>query len=114
MAAAEWPVSRQAVEQARLRVQAAQYAADRAFEQYDLADPKNRLVVDNLERRLNEKLSELRVAREDLEQVLRDDAPLTDRQREELSNLARDFPGVWNHPSTPTALRKKLAVEPAV
>jgi len=98
----------QAVEQARLRVQAAQYAADRAFEQYDLADPKNRLVVDNLERRLNEKLSELRVAREDLDQVLHDDAPLTDEQKQELSNLARDFPSVWNHPDTPTALRKKL------
>ncbi len=41
---------KQEVEQAQLRVQAAQYAADRAFEQYDLADPKNRLVVDNLER----------------------------------------------------------------
>jgi len=104
----ERQVHQQAVEQARLRVQAAQYAADRAFEQYDLADPKNRLVVDNLERRLNEKLAELRVAREDLEQRLHGDAPLTDEQREELSSLARDFPSVWTHPDTPTALRKKL------
>jgi hypothetical protein len=30
-------------------VQAAQYAADRAFDQYAVADPKKRLVINNLE-----------------------------------------------------------------
>jgi DNA invertase Pin-like site-specific DNA recombinase len=97
-----------AVAQARLRVQAAQYAADRAFEQYDLADPKNRLVVDNLERRLNDKLAEVRAAREDLEQRGRQDPPLTEEQREEIHRLSRDFPGVWSDPDTPTSLRKQL------
>jgi len=95
-------------EQARLRVQAAQYAADRAFEQYDLADPKNRLVVDNLEKRLNEKLAEARVAQRDLERRLENDPPLTEQQREELRRLSRDFPRVWNHPDTSTTLRKQL------
>ena len=77
-----------AVEQARLRVQSAQYAADRAFEQYDLADPKNRLVVDNLEQRLNDKLAEVRAAREDLERRSREDPPLTEEQRDEIHRLA--------------------------
>lgn len=98
----------QGVEQARLRVQAAQYAADRAFEQYDLADPKNRLVVDNLEKRLNEKLAEVRVAQRDLERRLDHDPPLTQEQREELHRLSCDFPRVWNHPDTPITLRKQL------
>lgn len=97
-----------AVEQARLRVQAAQYAADRVFEQYDLADPKNRLVVDNLERRLNDKLAEVRVAREDLERRSRQDPPLTEEQRDEIHRLARNFATVWEHPDTPTTLRKQL------
>jgi hypothetical protein len=33
-------------------------ARSRCSRQYDLADPKKRLVVDNLEKRLNEKLTE--------------------------------------------------------
>jgi DNA invertase Pin-like site-specific DNA recombinase len=98
----------QAVEHARLRVEAAQYAADRAFEQYDLADPKNRLVVDNLEKRLNEKLGEVRLAQEDLERRLDKNPPLTKEQREELCQLSRDFPRLWDHPDTPTPLRKQL------
>ena len=99
---------KQEVEQAQLRVQAAQYAADRAFEQYDLADPKNRLVVDNLEQRLNEKLGELRVARENLELKLEGQPGLTEQQRREVHRLSRNFPLVWNHPETPTELRKQL------
>jgi hypothetical protein len=98
----------QSVEQAGLRVQAAQYAADRAFEQYDLADPKNRLVVDNLEKRLNEKLAEVRAAQADLEKRIESEPPLTEEQRAELRGLSRDFPRVWNHPDTPTKLRKQL------
>jgi len=98
----------QGAEQARLRVQAAQYAADRAFEQYDLADPKNRLVVDNLEKRLNEKLAEVRAARGDLERRLEDDPPLTEEQRTKLCELSRDFARVWDDPRTPTTLRKQL------
>lgn len=97
-----------AIVQARLRVQAAQYAADRAFEQYDLADPKNRLVADNLERRLNDKLAEVRAARDDLERRARRDPPLTEEQREEVHRLSRDFPRVWKDPDTPTPLRKQL------
>jgi DNA invertase Pin-like site-specific DNA recombinase len=98
----------QRAEQARLRVQAAQYAADRAFEQYDLADPKNRLVVDNLEKRLNEKLTEVRVAEQELERRLEGDPPLTQEQRAEVRRLSHDFPRVWDHPNTPTTLRKQL------
>lgn len=98
----------QAVEHARLRVQSAQYAADRAFGQYDLADPKNRLVVDNLEKRLNEKLAELQAARVHLEHRFEDDKPLTEEQRQAIHNLARDFPGLWSHPDTPATLRKQL------
>ncbi len=97
-----------AIEQARLRVQAAQYAADRAFGQYDLADPKNRLVVDNLEKRLNDELAEVRGAQQNLERRLEKDPPLTQEQREEIHRLSRDFPSVWTHPDTSTTLRKQL------
>jgi hypothetical protein len=96
------------VKQARLRVQQAQYNADRAFEQYDLADPKNRLVVDNLEKRVNEKLAEVQAAQHDLERWFTQQPPLTDGQREQIRCLSRDFPRLWNHTDTPTELRKQL------
>lgn len=97
-----------ALEQGQLRIQAAQYAADRAFEQYDLADPKNRLVVDTLEQRLNAKLKELHLARQDLEDARASIAPLTPEQRSELEALSRDFPRLWSHPETSPSLKKQL------
>ena len=98
----------QAVGQARLRVQSAQYAADRAFEQYDLADPKNRIVVDTLEKRLNEKLAELQAARAHFERRQQKDNPITEEQRRRIDSLARDVPRLWSHPDTPATLRKQL------
>jgi hypothetical protein len=65
-------------------------------------------VVDNLEKRLNEKLAEVRAAQGELERRLEKDPPLTDEQREQVRRLSLDFPRIWNHPNTPTTLRKQL------
>ena len=99
---------RQAVEQAQLGVEAAQYAADRAFEQFDLVDPKNRLVADTLEERLNDKLAELQAAKERLEQMQAAEEPLSDEQLQHLEQLGRDFPRVWHHPRADAALKKQV------
>src|SRR5690349_9635453 len=49
---------RDQVQEALLRdLQAARYAADRAFRQYDAADPENRLVASELEARWNKALT---------------------------------------------------------
>ena len=88
----------QEIENARLQVEAAQYEADRAFEQFDLCDPKNRLVADTLEERLNEKLVALQRAKDHLEKVSQPEHRVTKEQRQRLKELARDFPSVWNHP----------------
>jgi len=98
----------QAVDQARLTVEAAQYEADRAFEQYDLVDPKNRLVADTLEQRLNGKLAELQAAKLRLEQTQAAEQPLTKLQCQRLQELGRDFPKLWNHPKAAPKLKKRL------
>ncbi len=99
----------QLLEQAQLQVQAAEYEAGRAFEQYDLVDPKNRLVADTLEAKLNEKLVELETARERLEQMqLSQPIELSQEQRQLLEELSRDFPRLWNHPSATPTLKKRL------
>jgi len=99
---------RQAIEQAALAVQAAQYAADRAFEQFDLVDPKNRLVADTLEQRLNDKLADVQAAKDRLEQTRTAEEPLSEKQLQHLSELARDFPRVWNHPRADASLKKRV------
>jgi DNA invertase Pin-like site-specific DNA recombinase len=97
-----------AVEDARLQVEAAQYSADRAFEQFDQCDPKNRLVADTLEQRLNDKLAEVQDAKERHRRLL-DDAPATpDDARDILVALGRDFPRLWNHPCADAKLRKRI------
>ncbi len=96
------------VESTRLQVEAAQYEADRAFDQFDLCDPKNRLVADTLEERLNEKLAELQNAKQNLADLDEIDGRLTDAQRRRLDELARDFPSVWQHEDADPKLKKRI------
>lgn len=98
----------QAIEQARLALQAAEYEVQRAFEQFDLVDPKNRLVADTLEERLNQKLTERQTAQQRLDRTLDLDEPLTEAHRERLRELARDFPRLWNHPKADATLKKRI------
>jgi DNA invertase Pin-like site-specific DNA recombinase len=98
----------QAVEQAALGVEAAQYEAERAFDQFDLVDPKNRLVADTLEQRLNDKLATLQIARERMAQMQAAQKPLSDEQCQRLAQLGRDFSRVWNHPKADAMLKKRL------
>jgi len=98
----------QAARAARLQAEAAQYEVDRAFEQFDLVDPRNRLVADSLEERLNQRLVELRDAKDALAKVLADTPALTPEQVRRLDQLARDFPLVWNHPNADITLKKRL------
>ena len=96
------------LENARLQVEAARYQADRAFEQFDLCDPKNRHVAGTLEERLNEKLAERQAAGDRYEEIAKADPVLTEERRARLEVLARDFPSVWNHPQANPKLRKRL------
>jgi DNA invertase Pin-like site-specific DNA recombinase len=93
---------------ARLAVEAAQYEVDRAFEQFDLVDPKNRLVAGSLEERLNLRLADLQVAKETLASRVATEQPLSDLQRRRLDDLARDFAALWNHPGADVTLEKRL------
>jgi hypothetical protein len=85
--------------QARARqVEQLEYEAQRAFEQYDEVDPRNRLVATELERRWNEKLRELE----------REARPLSGEERERLLSLGRDFSRAWHSDECPMELKKKI------
>lgn len=83
------------------------YDAERARRQYTAAEPENRLVVRELERRWETALQEQRQAEEALdrfryEQPLR----LTDEQRQRIRDLASSLPTLWHLPTTKVVERQ--------
>jgi DNA invertase Pin-like site-specific DNA recombinase len=85
--------------QIELALQQARYEAARAQRQYDVADPENRLVASELERRWNERLVavhnlEVEIDRLDVET----ESPLTEADRERLMALGQDLVQAWESP----------------
>jgi len=98
----------QVVRALELELKAAHYAADRAGSQYEAADPKNRLVADELERRWNAGLErvaevEARIAKEKSEHA----AP-EPPSSEQLLGLAKDLEQVWDDPQSDVRLKKRI------
>ena len=88
-------------------LEAARYAADRAFRQYDAADPANRLVAGELEARWNKALA--RVAETEGKIAAHDAAtPTAVVDPPALATLAADLKTVWTAPSTDARLKKRI------
>src|SRR4029077_20063866 len=88
-------------------LEAARYAADRAFRQYDAADPANRLVASELEARWNRSLAhaaevEGKIAMHDAAMP----APIADPAS--LGVLASNLKTVWDAPTTDARLKKRI------
>ena len=100
---------RDQVRDALLRdLEAARYAADRAFRQYDVADPENRLVTAELEARWNKTLSRVdeiegRIAAYDATVPQPSPLAVTD-----MAALADNLRAVWSAPSTDARLKKRI------
>jgi hypothetical protein len=88
--------------------EAAIYAAQRAQKQYDLADPENRLVTDELERRWNEALRRVQDVEQRIDQHNRQRAAVARPTREDFEILGSDLETVWNSPSTDARLKKRI------
>ncbi|MFC3725722.1 hypothetical protein [Neoaquamicrobium sediminum] len=89
-------------------LEAARYAADRAFRQYDAADPENRLVTAELEMRWNRALAyvgeiEGKIAAHDAATPKSSPALTMD-----FTALAADLPTVWSAPTTDARLKKRV------
>jgi DNA invertase Pin-like site-specific DNA recombinase len=100
---------RDQVREALLRdLEAARYATERAFRQYDAADPENRLVAAELETRWNRAL--VRVAEVEAKIAEHDAAtmPHLERIAPSLSALADDLGAVWFAPTTDSRLKKRI------
>jgi DNA invertase Pin-like site-specific DNA recombinase len=91
-----------------LDLEAARYATDRAWRQYDAADPENRLVAGELEGRWNAALEEAREleARTERERIRRQG--ISPPTVEEFKDLAQDLGRVWDDPATDVRLKKRI------
>lgn len=108
-AQAEAAIRRDQVRDALTRdLEAARYAADRAFRQYDAIDPANRLVAGELEARWNTALSrqveiENKIASHDAAAI-----PTQNTTPVSFATLAGDLQTVWNAPTTDARLKKRI------
>ena len=97
------------IKQWSLHVERAQYEADRAERRYRTVEPENRLVARTLEREWETRLSELALAKTELEDRRRlSPRLLTDVQRAQLRALGTDLRSVWSAPTTTDRDRKEL------
>jgi hypothetical protein len=87
---------------------AAQYSARRAQKQFDAADPENRLVTDELERRWNQSLQRVREIEAQMEQHRDRDGPSITPTREEFAELAADLESLWNEQGADARLKKRV------
>jgi hypothetical protein len=90
-------------------LEAARYAAERAFRQYDATDPENRLVAAELEARWNKALRRV----DDLEVRIAAHDSATPARSSELTSasfttLAHDLRAVWQAPTTDARLKKRI------
>ncbi len=92
-----------------LSMERVQYEADRAERQFMLSDPENRLVVRTLESNWNQKLKELEKIRKEyaLHCSKKSWIP-SPSEEEEILNLARKIPAIWNSPSSSPKEKKRI------
>ena len=87
-------------------LQAARYTAQRAQKQYDAADPENRLVADELERRWNDALMRVEELESRIEQHSHASGQIPPVQHDEFNNLAAALELIW--PQADARLKKRI------
>jgi DNA invertase Pin-like site-specific DNA recombinase len=98
----------QVLEALRRDLEAAQYAAQRTQRQFDAADPENRLVTGELERRWNVALTQVREIELKIATHQGGVAAHRPAIEEEFVDLARDLESVWQDAGTDTRLKKRI------
>ncbi|MFQ5923721.1 MAG: recombinase family protein [Anaerolineales bacterium] len=90
------------------QLQQVEYEAQRAFEQYNTVDARNRLVSAELERRWNAKLEEVKKIKADLEVMEQERRVVSEEEREKILSMGRSFAEVWESEGCPKELKKKI------
>lgn len=89
-------------------LEAAQYATDRAFRQYDASDPENRLVTAELEARWNRMLQRVQEIEQKIAYHDTTSSNATTLPVEDLAALGTNLERVWFAPGTDAKLKKRI------
>lgn len=89
-------------------LEAAKYAANRARKQYDLADPENRLVADELERRWNASLQAVKSIESQISGLQDAHAVNSELETCDFGDLFDDLRRIWDCPTTDNRLKKRI------
>lgn len=89
-------------------LEAARYAASRAQRQYDAADPEHRLVADELERRWNQALAQVRAIEQRLAHHDRETRAEPAPCLADFTALAERLETLWAQPETDQRLKKRI------
>jgi DNA invertase Pin-like site-specific DNA recombinase len=91
------------------RLVRAHYEAERAYRQYNVVEPENRLVSRTLEKKWEETLTSEKQLKQDYELFLNHQAhTLSESERNEIRALASDIPKLWKSKSTTQIQRKNI------
>lgn len=85
-----------------------EYETKRAFEQYDLADARNRLAAAELERRWNEKLQEIETVQQQLATLAEQQHSLSLEEEARIVSMGENFAEVWESEHCPPTLKKMI------
>jgi len=89
-------------------LEAARYRAQRAERQYEASDPENRLVAQELERRWNAALEEVRAIEARIAAEGECAQATSVNTVDEFQDLAGDLEALWNHPQADERTKKRL------
>jgi hypothetical protein len=92
-------------------LEAARYAVDKAFRQYDATDPAHRLVAAELELRWNRALERVTELEGRIEKHLGETPTTAPTSPEQFATLAVDLKAVWRDPTTDVRLKKRIVRE---
>ena len=85
-----------------------EYEAQRAFEQYDAVDARNRLVAVELERHWNAKLAGIDKVRRRLSELESARCSLSPEEEESILSMGQRFAEIWDSDQSSPELKKKI------
>ena len=91
-----------------LQIEKAEYEAKRAQRAYEATEPENRLVARELEKRWNDRLSELEQVRVKASGAITGRGILTEAELSRVSSLVEDLQAVWDAPTSNNRDKKRL------
>jgi hypothetical protein len=92
----------------KLELEAARYEASRAGRQFDAADPENRLVAAELEKRWNSAMAKVHHLEEQVEQQRSSREAAQVPTAEYFQDLAKNVAGLWADPHTDVRIKKRV------